>query len=240
MRGLFERKLEKISKEIFEKYPSALSDLIGTSHGVYALYDEDKLYYVGKASDLKRRIKQHLKDRHFAQWTHFSLFLTSKSAHIVDIESVLIAMANPRGNKAKPKGTADAKLRKELEALVKKRQEEERKMLFGSKKLSSKSKVNSKSKRQKSKIKHPSLANMFSSARPLLIKHKGKEYRASLLTSGKIRYGGVLYDAPSSAAGAVFAGIRDANEWMSKCINGWRYWYVKKENGNWVKLSELR
>ena len=55
MQGLFERKLEKISKEIFEKYPSALSDLIGTRHGVYALYDEDKLYYVGKASDLKQK-----------------------------------------------------------------------------------------------------------------------------------------------------------------------------------------
>ena len=64
MRGLFNRKLEKVSKE---RFPSALSDLVGTSHGVYALYDEDKLYYVGKASDLKRRIKQHLKDRHVAQ-----------------------------------------------------------------------------------------------------------------------------------------------------------------------------
>ena len=223
MRGLFNRKLEKVSKEIFERFPSALSDLVGTSHGVYALYDEDKLYYVGKASDLKRRIKQHLKDRHVAQWTHFSLFLTSKSAHIVDIESVLIAIANPKGNRVKPKGSADAKLRRELEALVKKRQEEERRSLFGAKRSSNQEKL-------KTRGKHPTLKNMFSCARPLSMKYKNKEYKASLLTSGKIRYKGELYNSPSGAVeGAV-----------AREMNGWRYWYVQKEDGNWVRLSSLR
>ena len=43
-------------------------------------------------------------------------------------------------------------------------------MLFGSKKLSSKSKVNSKSKRQKNKTKHPSLASMFSQCKTTLNK----------------------------------------------------------------------
>ena len=223
MRGLFNRKLEKVSKEIFERFPSALSDLVGTSHGVYALYDEDKLYYVGKASDLKRRIKQHLKDRHVAQWTHFSLFLTSKSAHIVDIESVLIAIANPKGNRVKPKGSADAKLRRELEVLVKKRQDEERSRLFGTKR-------SNKRKKLKTKTNQSTLKNRFSKARPLSTKFKGKEYKASLLISGKIKYVGKLYDSPSGAAVAALGGSK----------NGWDYWYVKNEDGNWVKLSTLR
>ena len=120
MSKLFSRKLEKISREIFERYSKALSELVGSSHGVYALYDENELYYVGKTSDLKRRILQHLKDRHYAQWTHFSLFLTKKSAYINDIESVIISISNPKGNKAKPKGSVDAQLKKELKSFVKK------------------------------------------------------------------------------------------------------------------------
>ncbi|MBC6415054.1 MAG: GIY-YIG nuclease family protein [Bdellovibrionales bacterium] len=72
MKKLFSRKIEKVSRKIFEKYQKALSKLIGTSQGVYALYNNNELYYVGKASNLKRRVRQHLKDRH-ALWT--SLFI---------------------------------------------------------------------------------------------------------------------------------------------------------------------
>ena len=223
MRGLFNRKLEKVSKEIFEKYHGALSELVGTSHGVYALYNENELYYVGKTSDLKRRIKQHLKDRHVAQWTHFSLYLMSKSAYIGDIESVLISIADPTGNKAKPKGTADAELRKDLEDIVKKRQEEERSRLFGTKK-------SSKRKKSKTQTKRPTLKNIFSKARPLSTKFKGKEYKARLLISGKIRYKGKLYDTPSGAAVAALGGSK----------SGWNYWEVQNEDGNWVKLSTLK
>ena len=224
MVGLFKRKLEKVSKEIFEKYPDALSELEGISHGVYALYDENELYYVGKTSDLKRRIRQHLKDRHFAQWTHFSLYLMSKSAYIGDIESVLIHIANPRGNRAKPKGRANAKLRKELEEIVKKKQEEERNRLFGTKR--SKKKTKTRKKQPTSNI----LKNKFSKARPLSIRSRNKEHKASLLTSGKIRYAGKLYNSPSGAAEAALGGSK----------NGWDYWYVQNEDGNWVKLSTLR
>lgn len=96
MKSLFTDKLERVSRDIFEKFPMEIAQLIGQKHGVYALYDEDILYYVGKASDLKRRIKQHLKDKHLAQWTHFSLFLTNKDNFIGEIESILIRMGvNP-------------------------------------------------------------------------------------------------------------------------------------------------
>ena len=121
---MFSTKLERVSKEIFERFPEELSEIVGTSRGIYALYDKNELYYVGKAIDLKRRIQQHLKNRHFAQWTHFSLFLTDKSEYINDIESVIISVSNPRGNRARPRGNVDARLRKELKALIERRQAE--------------------------------------------------------------------------------------------------------------------
>ena len=225
MKKLFSRKLERVSKEIFVRYSEELSDLVGTSNGVYALYDKNELYYVGKASDLKRRIRQHLKDRHLAQWTHFSLFLTDKSAYINDIESVIISVSNPKGNKAKPKGNVDARLKKELKALVKKRQTEEINRLFGSK-----SRIRKKNTK-KNVVAQSILKNLFQDSRPLFKEYKGKEYKATLLTSGKIKYKNKLYTSPSGAAHTIV---------HSGTINGWDFWYIKNENGDWVKLSSLR
>jgi len=51
---------------------------------------------------------------------HFSLYLTNKSTHIDDIESVIISISNPKENKVKPKGNTDTKLKKELETMYKK------------------------------------------------------------------------------------------------------------------------
>ena len=225
MKSLFSKKLEKISKDIFKKYPEELSDLIGSSHGVYALYDENELYYVGRASDLKRRIRQHLKDRHYAQWTHFSLFLTNKSAYINDIESVIISISNPKGNKVKPKGSADAQLKKQLKNLVKKRQEEERDHLFDHRRRRNKKKT------KKGIDAQSILKNLFKKQMSLYREYKGKEYKATLLTSGKIKYKGKLYTSPSGAAKPIV--------YRGK-VNGWEFWYIQNEEGNWVKLSSLR
>jgi len=230
MSNLFSRKLEKVSREIFERYSRALSKLVGSSYGVYALYDENALYYVGKASDLKQRIRQHLQDRHFAQWTHFSLFLMNESAYINDIESVVISITCPKGNKAKPKGSLDARLKRELEILVKKRQTEEIKRIFGSKTNRKKKRV--KGVKRDVKVKAQSvLKNLFKRQRLLFKKYKGKEYKAILLTSGKIEYKNKLYTSPSKAAQKII---------HSGQVNGWDFWRIQNEDGNWVKLSSLR
>jgi len=43
--------------------------------GLYTLYDgTGRLYYAGKASDLPRRLDQHLKDRHAESWDEMTLF----------------------------------------------------------------------------------------------------------------------------------------------------------------------
>jgi excinuclease UvrABC nuclease subunit len=68
--------------------------------GIYALYDKKgRLYYAGKASDLPRRLNQHLKDRHRDSWDRMTLFLVGDSANVAALEGLLIATAKPPGNK---------------------------------------------------------------------------------------------------------------------------------------------
>lgn len=56
--------LERVSSELFSDFPRQLTDLVGRKHGVYALYKGDRLYYVGLGTNLRNRIKHHLRDRH--------------------------------------------------------------------------------------------------------------------------------------------------------------------------------
>ncbi len=42
--SLVVQKLENISKSIFRNYYPQITELIGNSHGIYALYDGDELY----------------------------------------------------------------------------------------------------------------------------------------------------------------------------------------------------
>ena len=80
-RSLVIKQLENVPKEVFKKYFSLIKELGGSAPGIYALYDDNQLYYVGKATDLRKRVNQHLRDRHYASWTHFSLYLVKKFFH---------------------------------------------------------------------------------------------------------------------------------------------------------------
>ena len=96
--------IEKMSGEIFEeRYRDQLAELIEGHAGVYALYLNDTLYYVGLASDLMRRVGFHQKDRHAGRWNLFSVYLTSKSAHIKPLESLLLRVYMPEGNRVRGK-----------------------------------------------------------------------------------------------------------------------------------------
>lgn len=51
-RSLIIHSLENVSNTVFKKHYALITDLIGSSPGIYALYDENELYYVGKSRDL--------------------------------------------------------------------------------------------------------------------------------------------------------------------------------------------
>lgn len=88
------------------------------TQGIYALYDKKgRLYYSGKASDLARRLNQHLRDRHGDSWDAMTLFHVVDSANVAELEGLVVATARPPGNKQKPKIGQD--LRKKLNQYLK-------------------------------------------------------------------------------------------------------------------------
>ena len=87
--------LEKISSKVFDQHRKQISEIIKNNYGVYSLYRRDKLYYIGLASDFKKRIHQHLKDRHKGKWNYFSLYIIRKSDHIREVEALLVRIAQP-------------------------------------------------------------------------------------------------------------------------------------------------
>ena len=90
-----------------------LSQHAPVARGIYVLYDKrGRLYYAGKASDLGRRLNQHLRDRHGESWDRMTLFVISASANVSELEGLLVATAKPPGNRQKPKIGQD--LRKSL------------------------------------------------------------------------------------------------------------------------------
>src|SRR2546423_1431820 len=78
-----------------EKRPAFLEFLdrsLPAKQGIYALYNKKgRLYYSGKASDLAKRLNQHLNDRHGESWDTMTLFLVSPAANVAHLEGLVIA-----------------------------------------------------------------------------------------------------------------------------------------------------
>ncbi|MBL8515934.1 MAG: DUF2924 domain-containing protein [Betaproteobacteria bacterium] len=223
-KSLVVNRLEMVSKDVFKKYFSQITDLIGSSPGVYALYDDDVLYYVGKSIELRTRVKQHLKDRHYAAWTHFSLYLVRDAEYIGEMESLLVRIANPKGNRVIPRGKSVGPLVRVLKESIKRRQKEELDGLFANR---------IRQARTLRSTSHPEhLKGLVSRKTKLFRTYKGKEIHAVLSPDGFITYKGKDYTSPSGAARAVVG--------QHRAINGWDFWYIKDAAGDWVKLSALR
>lgn len=104
LRGIKRALLEGEKRLAFLEYLKQTDD----RRGIYALYDgKGRLHYTGKASDLPRRLAQHLKDKHSESWDQMTLFFLSDSANVQELEGLIVATANPPGNTQKPRIGAD-------------------------------------------------------------------------------------------------------------------------------------
>lgn len=113
--GIKRALLEGDKRTVFLEF---MNQLRYARRGIYALYDKKgRLYYAGKASDLPKRLNQHLKDRHSESWDKMTLFLVSESANVSELEGLVVATAKPMGNKQKPRIGKD--LRRSLRAYLK-------------------------------------------------------------------------------------------------------------------------
>ena len=217
--------LEDLSGRLLEESPQAVQALIRGRAGVYALYRRDKLYYVGLASNLMARLKQHLRDRHNGAWDRFGVYVTAHNEHMKELESLLLRILNPPGNKQSGKFIASKNLRSTLNQRLKEADGDLRALLLGGR-------VAQRRRRSKTKKNKGTrvLAGVVERRIPLKAAYKGYEYSAALRKDGLISYDGTLFESPSAAAEKI----------VNHRANGWVFWKYRNPEGNWVPLQNFR
>ncbi len=225
---IVEAYLERIGQKVFKDFSSVITGLIRGNQGIYALYKKDKLYYIGLASNLKNRIKHHLNDKHKNYWTHFSLYIISKQEHIKEFESVILRVAYPKGNTVKGKLSRAKNLRPSLKRRLKAEWERQINGIIGGKKKKVVKRTVKKAKAGNDKLP---LKGALRHYQPIYANYKGKDYKANVLTSGRIKFNGRLYASPSGAGKAIITkGV----------VNGWNFWKYKDKSGELRKIADLR
>lgn len=227
--------IERISSDAFSAYPRQLTDLVQGRHGVYALYKGDHLYYVGLATNLRNRIKQHLNDRHAGKWNRFSLYLVRKAEHIRELESLILRISDPDGNATRGTLPGADNLRGALERSILAEQAHQNQSIFG---FTKPPKARSrKPTRQRpmptSRISRmPALVPfMAKGLATLRARHKGKALSARVNPDGTIHFKGRTFTSPSLAGAAAV---------NRKTCNGWNFWEYEATPDHWVKLDTLR
>ncbi|MDY0356173.1 MAG: GIY-YIG nuclease family protein [Sedimentisphaerales bacterium] len=127
--------LENISRHALEQYQDIIRDYVRHRQGVYALYRRGKLYYVGLASNLRSRLAHHLKDRHGDSWDRFSVYLTIGDSHLRELESLILRIVKPPGNRVKGKFAKSEDIRRRFGRDIRTRMNRELSDLLGKKRI---------------------------------------------------------------------------------------------------------
>lgn len=154
-------------------------------------------YYAGLASDLRGRLNRHLRDRHTERWDTFSVYLTIGDQHLRELESLILRVVQPPGNRQLGKFSGAQNLNRQFAREIAKKQRMERDRILGRESLSQE--------------KEEGLGQ----SRRIRGKYKGTFIRARLRPDKRVRMKGKLYGSPSAAASAV----------RKKATNGWSFWH---------------
>lgn len=220
--------LENISREALERHQAIIRQYVRRRQGLYALYRRGKLYYVGLATNLRNRLKHHLKDRHGESWDRFSVYLTIGDHHLRELEALILRVVKPAGNKQKGKLGKCADLRKQFRRDIKKCVLAEVDDLFAE--------YRSARSRRESAVEVPDgrmpvLAEYIRGPMRLRAKHNGKMLRARVRRDGSVRFAGTVFMSPSVAGAAAC---------KRRSCNGWTFWKYERAPGDWVLLDMLR
>jgi len=219
--------LEGASAKLFEKYADILRDYVRARHGVYALYKKDRLYYVGLATNLRSRLKQHLRDRHRRRWDRFSVYLVINHLYIKELETLVVRMVRPKGNKQLGRFAASENLKSRLAKDLRRQQSEEIATLLGKKR---RTRTAPRRVRRAPSDGEGVLASYLTKGIRIRAQYNGRTVLARVHKNGWIRYGDYLYKHPSGAGVAV----------RKNRTNGWKFWHYQRSPGEWVPLDELR
>lgn len=203
--------LENISRDALESHGGIIRRFVGRRTGVYSLYRKGKLYYAGLASNLRSRLKTHLKDRHKDSWDSFSVYLTIGDHHLRELESLILRVVQPPGNHQLGKFSGAENLWRKVRRDIADEQRLERDRILGRESV-----VETRS--------------VFKRTIRIRGTYKKKLVRARLRKDGKVRWSGKTYSSPSAAATAV----------RGHPTNGRWFWKYERGPGEWVRISELK
>ena len=223
--ALVSQYLEGISRTALAEYQPFFREQARRRNGVYALYRRKKLYYVGLARDLRGRLKTHLRDKHGESWDRFSMYLTVGDDHIKELESLVLRIVRPAGNRQGGKFAKAQNLRREFTRRVKQDAADHLSELLGVE-------HGRKPVVRRQQASKAVLAAYVSRPLSLRARYKGKILKARVLRNGVISFAGKRYQSPSMAARAALPHRR--------AVNGWHFWTYERAPGDWVRLKELR
>lgn len=221
--------LENVSRKALRDYEPVIREFVRRRHGIYVLYRKNRVQYIGLAQNLRNRIKHHLRDRHADSWDRFSVYLTIADGHMKELESLLLRIAKPKGNRAGGRFAKAENLNRRMKQLIREQQKQELDEVMGT-------------GRKRPKLRQPTktldeggraavLAGYPNRPKLLRGRYKGKLHRARVLRDGRISYGGRIFNSPSLAAAAAY---------NRPTANGWWFWTYQRAPGEWVRLGELR
>jgi len=219
--------LENISRMALERNPEVIYQYVRGRQGVYALYRRGKLYYVGLATNLRNRLKHHLKDRHGHSWDRFSVYLTIGDHHLHELEALILRTVKPAGNKQKGKFVRSEDLHRRFRRDIKRSVLAQVDGLFAD--------AHPVRTRRETTIepdgRKPALEEYISGPMKIRALFKGKKLTARVRRNGTIRFAGKIFTSPSLAAGSAV---------KRKTCNGWTFWEYERAPGDWVKIDKLR
>lgn len=219
--------LEGISRDALERHQKIIRQYVRGRQGIYALYKRGKLYYVGLATNLRSRLRNHLKDRHGDSWDGFSVYLTIGDHHLHELESLILRTVKPVGNKQKGKFAKSEDLRRRFRRDLKQSALAQVDGVFEKHRITKTQRADVFSVKSQT----PFLAEFISAPIKLRVRFKGKVLIARVRRDGTILFGGKVYTSPSLAAKAAC---------KRPSCNGWKFWQYERAPGDWVLLDELR
>ena len=152
------------------------------------------------------------------------------TSHIKELESLVLRIVSPPGNKTGGTFGKAEDLRKQLNQALRQQQRKELAELMGGQKRKALVKPTPTSP-QKSKGRLPVLSKYISTPLKLKAKFKNKTVTARVAKNGTIPFAGKTYSSPSLAAAAACG---------RKTCNGWTFWSYERAPGDWVLLDLLR
>ena len=152
------------------------------------------------------------------------MYLTPNNDHMKDLESLVLRISRPKGNKVKGKLQGANNLYRTLARAMTEHDADRRAGLIGGHVARRRRQVKSSRKSGTH-----ALAGSIDSRIALRGTLKGRTYRASLRKDGLVRFRNKLYKSPSSAASAI----------TKRAMNGWWFWKYK-DGRKWIELDKLR